>query len=90
VEATIVQNTEKTSKSFGGFALFLTGAAVGAVAGVLLAPESGKETRRKLSDWIKEKRQAGREALAQRKHQVTTAIEAGKKAYAEKKELAGV
>lgn len=82
-------NIEKTSKT-GTFTLFLAGAALGALAGVLLAPEKGTETRRKLADWVKAKRQASREALAERKQQVTSAIEAGKKAYNEKKELVGV
>lgn len=36
-------------KNLGLFAAFLGGAAVGAAAGILFAPESGKETRRKLA-----------------------------------------
>lgn len=51
-------------KNLGLFAAFLGGALVGAAAGVLFAPESGKETRRKLAkegtrlaDALKEKLQ---------------------------------
>ena len=33
-----------------GLALFLTGLALGAIAGILLAPASGAETRRKIVD----------------------------------------
>ena len=39
---------------------FLGGAAAGAVAGILLAPKSGKETREMLAGYVKE----GRERLA--------------------------
>lgn len=87
-------NIESSSKSYGTFTLFLTGIALGAVAGVLFAPRKGEETRQKLGEWLKEKRQASREALLERKAQVTSALEAGKKAYQEKssehKTLAGV
>ncbi|MGE0773141.1 MAG: YtxH domain-containing protein [Cyclobacteriaceae bacterium] len=36
-----------TSKVIGGF---IVGAAVGAAAGILLAPDSGRKTRQKISD----------------------------------------
>ena len=36
-----------TSKIIGGF---LLGATVGTIAGILLAPESGKRTRRRIAD----------------------------------------
>ncbi len=78
---------------WGAVSLFLSGAALGAIAGVLLAPDSGDETRRRLGDWLKEKRQSGREALVARKEQVISAIEAGKKVYqdkAQEKNLLGV
>ena len=71
--------------------LFLSGAVIGAVAGVLLAPDSGKETRRKLTAWIKEKRMIGKEQIVERKEAVLAAIEAGRKAYKDtEKKLAGV
>lgn len=73
-------------------ALFLTGAALGAAAALLLAPDSGKETRRKMGQWLKEKREKGKEGLLARKEAMADALEAGKKAYreVEKKHLAGV
>lgn len=78
----------KEKRSYG-VPLFLSGAAMGAVLGVMFAPDSGKETRRKLADWIKEKRAKGREQVLQKKDQVAAAIEAGAKAFkeAEKKKL---
>lgn len=67
---------------------FLLGAAAGAVAGVLLAPRSGEETRERLKDWLEEKREKTqeflekeREHLRHKKDQVSTAFDAAKKAY---------
>ena len=40
-----------TTKVIGGF---LAGAALGVAAGILMAPESGKRTRRKIADKSKE------------------------------------
>ena len=61
--------------------LFLSGAVIGAALGVLLAPDSGKESRRKLADWLKERREKGKEQVLNKKEQVIAAIEAGKKAF---------
>lgn len=38
-----------------GFGLFLTGVALGAVAGVLLAPEKGVDSRERLKDYLRRK-----------------------------------
>ncbi|MFA6093875.1 MAG: YtxH domain-containing protein [Elusimicrobiota bacterium] len=69
---------------------FLVGGIVGAAVGLLLAPCSGEETRRRLGGWVDEKREKARdlvekekEALLAKKDQVTAAWEAGKKAYRE-------
>lgn len=46
-------------KASGGFELFfavLGGAAVGALAGLLLAPAPGAETRRRLAEALRERR----------------------------------
>ena len=66
------------------------GAAAGLAAGVLYAPKSGKETRKQLGEWLKDKRDQGSELLAkikeegqQRKEQMAAAIKAGRHAYAE-------
>ena len=39
-----------SERNENGLALFLAGLAIGAIAGVLLAPESGQETRRRIAE----------------------------------------
>lgn len=73
--------------------LFLAGTAIGVGMGILLAPDSGKENRRKLAEWIKEKRRMGRDQMLAKKELVAAAIHAGKQAYkdnAKEKTLSGV
>jgi len=67
---------------------FLLGGVVGAAVGILFAPASGEETRRKIGDWLEESRRKARdfveekrEALRSKKDQVSAAWEAGKRAY---------
>ena len=43
---------------------FLVGAVLGAVGGILFAKKPGEETREKLVDWIKVKREEGEGFLA--------------------------
>ncbi|KAF0127473.1 MAG: hypothetical protein FD189_220 [Elusimicrobia bacterium] len=43
---------------------FLLGAVLGAVAGVLLAPSSGKVTREKVNDWLDETAENAKEKLS--------------------------
>ena len=50
---------EKQSQATSNLAWFLTGAFIGAATAVLYAPQSGKETRKYISD----KTQQGREAV---------------------------
>ena len=87
-------------------AAFLYGGFVGAGTLLLLAPWSGRETRRKigeLAENIKEKAECyagqvkadmscavekGRHFINEKKSIMTTAFEAGKKAYEEEKERA--
>jgi len=59
------------------------GAAVGALLGVLFAPDKGSETRRKVKAWMKEKSEKGKETLTHKSEQVVAAISAGRKAYEE-------
>lgn len=61
----------------------LGGLAAGVGVGLLIAPEEGKESRRKLLEWLREKRLAGRDGLSHKREQVEAAIEAGRKAYRE-------
>lgn len=71
--------------------LFLSGAVIGAALGVLFAPDSGKETRRKLGQWLREKREKAKGEVLAKREQVTAALEAGKRAYKEsEKKLVGV
>ena len=58
---------------------FLAGTAVGAALGLLLAPRSGEETRERLADWIKDRREKGEELLHK-----------AKEAYRERREGHGV
>ena len=67
---------------------FILGGAVGVVAGLLLAPRSGNETRERLADWLEENRdkareflETGRDTLSEKKGQVSAAWAAGKRAY---------
>ena len=73
-----------------GIFYFLTGAAVGAALGVLLAPRSGRETREELGDWLKERREQGTEFLHKvkdeslaKKEAFVAAAKAAKSTYAE-------
>jgi gas vesicle protein len=66
------------SKSSNVLAAFVLGAAVGAAVGLLVAPEKGSETRRKLreegqkfADTVQEKVKEGKEKVDQWKEKMT-------------------
>lgn len=68
------------------FACFILGALVGAIAGILFAPRSGKETREMLKKSYEEYSEKGKEIFEEKKEQLEEAIEAGKKTVEEKSE----
>jgi hypothetical protein len=51
------------SSESGGMALFIAGAAVGACVALLLAPESGPESRHRLGRWLHDHHLSGHDAL---------------------------
>ena len=66
---------------------FLVGAAIGAVAGLLLAPQSGEKTREDIKKFAKDTKEKGLELFEQAKAEVNKKIanvkKAGKKIDAE-------
>ena len=84
----------KINYRVGNWSFFVIGATLGtiagAVAGILLAPQSGSQTREQLGGWLKERRDRGTDLLAKireeglhKKEQLTAALEAGRNAYEE-------
>ena len=77
-------------KSTDAFLGFLLGAAAGAVAALLLAPRSGEQTRRRITDWLEDNRdktkeflEKEREKIQHTKERIGSAVEAAKTAYRE-------
>jgi gas vesicle protein len=74
--------------SAGVILAFLAGAATGAAVALLMAPTSGEETRRVLSDRAREGRERaeeaarqGREFLNRQRDNLNSAVERGREAY---------
>ena len=79
---------EEKGKLQSSLPYFIGGLALGAVAGILFAPKSGKETREDIAVWLKTRREQGsdlvnklRDAIPAKKEQVLSAFRAGKEAY---------
>lgn len=64
----------------------MIGAVGGAIAGILMAPKSGKETRKEIGDKAKEYGQKGKEALERGKEKGRAKVEDVKQAISKKKE----
>ncbi len=68
--------------------LFIFGAVAGAVAGVLFAPRSGKETRENIGSWLKNRREQTKETISElrekthlQKEKLLAAVKAGREVY---------
>lgn len=70
----------------GCFASFVLGALLGAIAALLYAPRSGKETREILKKTAEEYSERGKQIYEEKAGEVAEAIEAGKKTLEEKTE----
>lgn len=75
------------------FLSFLLGGIVGAGLALLMAPQSGRETRQKIRDFADEMKdrvgstvEKGKDFFDDKKSMVASAVEAGKKAYEKEKE----
>ncbi|MGC8500883.1 MAG: YtxH domain-containing protein [Leptospirillia bacterium] len=66
-----------------GLALFLTGLAVGAALGVLLAPASGSETRKKLGEKVRSLKDEAEEEFTEGIERLKTELPARKDRYSE-------
>jgi len=75
------------------FLSFLLGGIVGAGVALLLAPQSGRETREKIRDYAEDIKDrvnstvaSGKDLFEEKKSVIKTAVEAGKEAYEREKE----
>ena len=55
----------------GDLGMFVLGAVVGAVTALLLAPESGEDSRHRLSHWLHDRRGAGHEFFVKLRSMLT-------------------
>jgi gas vesicle protein len=69
------------------FLTFIIGGLVGAGVALLLAPQSGKETRKKIKDLTGDVKEKAADFTEQVKSQVDATVEKGKGFYGEKKSL---
>lgn len=69
------------SYDLSAFIYVLSGIAVGAGLGLLFAPAAGKETRKNLQTWLKEKRDQSRKAFSERKQHISVGLQEEKEAF---------
>jgi len=67
------------------FISFLLGGIVGAGLAMLLAPQSGRETRKKIKEFTEDMREKADDYIEYIKKGVTSTVEEGKDLYEEKK-----
>ncbi len=80
-EPTVPEDTEDIQdQSSSRIAWFITGAVIGAVAAILYAPKSGKDTRQYIAD----RTQEGRDAVTETSKDI---IEAGREMYERGRQL---
>lgn len=65
---------------------FLFGAVAGGIAGILLAPKAGEDTRRDIKEKAEEVYDRGKEMYTEQKDKLDEAIESGKEALTAKTE----
>jgi gas vesicle protein len=71
--------------SGGMFLSFLLGGVVGAALALLLAPQSGRETRTRIREFTEDMKEQAKDYAEDVKDKVTSSIEKGKGLYEEKK-----
>jgi gas vesicle protein len=79
---------EECGYGTGGILLsFLLGGLVGAGFALLLAPQSGRETRQKIKDLTDDVKEKAMEYAGDVKEKVTSTMDKGKEMYEEKKSI---
>ncbi|ACC97730.1 hypothetical protein Emin_0166 [Elusimicrobium minutum Pei191] len=69
---------------FGVLGAFLLGGALGAIAGLLMAPEKGEDTREKLKDWMEDNLDESKENLEELKEEIERKLDKKKKQLGKK------
>ncbi|NWF52818.1 MAG: YtxH domain-containing protein [Nitrospirae bacterium] len=67
------------------FLSFLLGGVVGAALALLLAPQSGRETRTRIKDFAEDMKEKVKDYAEDLKEKVISSVEKGKELYEEKK-----
>lgn len=80
-----MENQDKTCSAQAVALAFLGGAVAGVVAGILLAPKSGRETRQDLRDFARRTEEEVLERAKEARVALDEVIERGKQFVAEKK-----
>jgi gas vesicle protein len=86
----MIMKEELTNRKGSTLAMFLTGGILGAGAALVLAPQSGRETRKdlkRIADRFSQAVDIGRDLYGESRVFVSKAVEAGTKAYVEEKPL---